>query len=156
MHGIVEFIAVTGSAGGAMAAREHVAAVAGQGLEGDRYAAGAGYYSATPSPGGGRELTLFEAETLDALRAEHGIELGPAETRRNVTTRGIHLDDLIGRRFRVGEVLCEGVRHCEPCVRLEGLTGKPVLKPLVDRGGLRANILTGGVIRVGDAVTVET
>lgn len=154
MTGIVEFLAVAADAGGAMEPRDSVRAVAGKGLEGDRYAEQRGFFSSTPSPGGGRELTLTEAEALDALLAEHGIALGPGEHRRNVTTRGIRLNELVGRRFSLGDVLCEGARLCEPCEHLAGLTGKPIVEPLVHRAGLRANILVGGVIRVGDAITV--
>ena len=154
MAGMVEYLAVAADSGGSMELRDSVTAVAGKGLEGDRYAEQRGFYSSTPSPGGGRELTLTEAEVLEALLAEHGISLGPAEHRRNVTTRGIALNELIGKRFSLGDVVCEGVRLCEPCEHLAGLTGKAVVAPLVHRGGLRVNILVGGVIRVGDAITV--
>lgn len=150
MNGIVEAIAVTSNAEGRMAVRENATATVGRGLEGDRYAVGAGTFSDTP--GGGRELTLIEAEALDMLHAESGVTLGVDEHRRNLTTRGIDLNALIGKRFLVGNVLCEGIRLCEPCDHLEALARKPVLRPLVHRGGLRANILTGGVIRIGDAV----
>jgi MOSC domain-containing protein YiiM len=126
-----------------------VRAIAGIGLEGDRYAAGLGYYSNKP-PGTGRALTLIEAETIDALRAELGIDLQPGDSRRNLTIRGIELNPLVGKRFRIGGVLCQGVRFCVPCQYLVDLIGKPVLAPLVDRGGLRADILEGGEIRVGD------
>ncbi|MBU6424015.1 MAG: MOSC domain-containing protein [Chloroflexi bacterium] len=127
-----------------------VLAVAGVGLDGDRYATGRGYYSNDPEPG--REITLIEIEVLEALASEHDLHLAPAESRRNITTRGIRLDPLVGRRFLVGEVLCEGKRLCEPCEHLAELTGKAVVKPLVHRGGLRAAIVEGGIIRVGDAV----
>jgi len=150
MNGIVEAIAVSTQAEKAMELRQSSVAVAGRGLDGDRYAIGIGTYSDTP--GGGRDLTLIEAEALDMLRAERGVSLAPDEHRRNVTTRGLDLNALVGKRFAVGEVLCEGVRLCEPCDHLEALTGKDVLQPLVHRGGLRANILVGGVVRVGDAV----
>jgi MOSC domain-containing protein YiiM len=121
------------------------------GLEGDRYAVGLGTYSNDPKRG--RSLTLVEAEVLEALRTEHGVEVAPGETRRNVTTRGIRLNDLVGRRFRIGAVLCDAIRLCEPCDHLVGLTGKPLLEPLVHRGGLRADVLEAGVIHVGDEVT---
>jgi MOSC domain-containing protein YiiM len=139
-----------------MAAKVEIAGVAGRGLEGDRYSTRQGHYSERPSPGGGRELTLIEGEVLEALAAERGIELAPHECRRNVVTRGVHLNDLVGRRFRLGSLLCEGVRLCEPCAYLEGLTGKPVNEPLVHRGGLRANILEGGTLRIGDSLQAET
>lgn len=152
MDGRIEAIFIAPEAEAAMRAADAAEAIAGSGLAGDRYQKGIGYYSQRPLPGGGRQLTLIEAEALEALREETGIELAPAETRRNVVTRGVRLNDLVGRRFTVGPVHCEGVRLCEPCVHLEELTGKPVNRPLIHRGGLRANILSGGVIRVGDAV----
>ena len=152
MRGTVEGIFTTPGAGRPMESLSEATAVAGRGLLGDRYHDGVGYYSERPSEGGGREVTLIEAEELDRLRAERGIELAPIESRRNVVTRGIRLLDLIGRRFRVGEVECEGVKICEPCAYLEELTGKPVNEPLVHRAGLRANVLVGGTLRVGDAV----
>ncbi|MGI8554303.1 MAG: MOSC domain-containing protein [Dehalococcoidia bacterium] len=155
MQGKVVYLAVTGAGSGPMLVRETVEAVVGKGLAGDRYAEGIGFYSGTPSPGGGRELTLIEAEELDALEAKTGVRLGLEETRRNLTTRGVRLNDLVGKRFSIGEVLCEGVRLCEPCVHLEQLTGKAVLRPLVHRGGLRATIVRGGTIRVSDAVLLE-
>jgi MOSC domain-containing protein YiiM len=150
MNGSVQFLAICDSAGGAMQARECVMAIASLGLAGDRYANKTGHYSNWPSPGGGRALTLIEAEVLEAIEAETGIALTQGEHRRNITSRGITLDTLIGRRFLIGDVLCEGVRPCEPCAYLEQLTGKSVLRPLAHRGGLRANILSTGSIRVGD------
>jgi MOSC domain-containing protein YiiM len=125
-----------------------VRAVSGRGLEGDRnFFAGEGRQ---PEPD--RELTLIATEALDALAEERGIELTAAESRRNVATRGIDLNQLEGRRFRVGEVECEGIELCEPCNHLQGMTQQGVLRGLVHRGGLRAAILTGGDIAVGDTV----
>jgi MOSC domain-containing protein YiiM len=131
-----------------------VTAMAGSGLAGDRYQTGAGFYSARPRDDGGREVTLIEAEVLAALAAEHGITLTPAQSRRNLTTRGIRLPDLIGRRFTIGEVVCEGVDHCPPCQHLVEVTGRPVLEPLVGRGGIRARIVAGGVLRAGDPIAL--
>jgi MOSC domain-containing protein YiiM len=128
---------------------ETMRAIAGVGLEGDRYAVGLGHYNDARVS---RDLTLVEAEAIEALAREHGIELAVGETRRNVTTRGIALNDLLGCCFWVGEVLCEGTRLCQPCQYLADLTGKPLLRALVHRGGLRAVILRGGVIRRGDEV----
>lgn len=152
MRGRVEGIYTAAGAGQPMQAHQEIEAVPGRGLAGDRYAERTGYYSSRPSPGGGRELTLIEAEVLEALALDYGLELAPHESRRNIVTRGIRLDQLIGRRFRIGAVLCEGVRICEPCTYLEELTGRPVMEPLVHRGGLRANILQGGKLRLGDVV----
>jgi MOSC domain-containing protein YiiM len=125
-----------------------VRAVPGRGLEGDRnFFAGPGV-----QPERDRELTLIATEALDALSKEHGIDLTAAESRRNVATHGIDLNDLEGRRFRVGEVECAGVELCEPCNHLQGLTEPGVLRGLVHRGGLRAAILTEGEIAVGDGI----
>lgn len=133
-----------------MVARERVTARAGVGLDGDRYAAGTGHWS--PDPRTDRELTLIEAEVLEDLATSDGIRLAPGETRRNVTTRGIRLNGLVGRRFRVGGVDCEGTRLCEPCQYLTDQLGKPILRPLVHRAGLRARILTDGEIAIGDEI----
>jgi MOSC domain-containing protein YiiM len=128
-------------------------AVAGAGLQGDRYQTGAGFYSAVPTDPGARELTLIAEEALAEVLAETGIDLRLHEHRRNITTRGVDLPSLLGQRFRIGEVICQGVRDCPPCNHLQELTGKAVLAPLVYRGGLRARIVSGGVIRIGDAIT---
>jgi MOSC domain-containing protein YiiM len=145
--GSVEAIHIADSAGTVVRPVDEIRAVAGVGLEGDRYADGRGHYQDGRVS---RDLTLIEAEAVEALVLEHGIALEPGETRRNVTTRGVGLNSLVGRRFLVGEVLCLGTRLCEPCRYLADLTGKPLLRALVHRGGLRADILRGGLIRVGD------
>ena len=151
--GVVDAIYITVSAGETMQPQEQVIAHAGRGLEGDRYLLGRGYYSQREYPReGGRHLTLIEAEVLDDLQREHNITLPPNESRRNLVTRGIALNDLLDREFTIGSIRCEGVGLCEPCVYLEELTGKPVLKPLVHRGGLRAKILSSGTISLGDEV----
>jgi MOSC domain-containing protein YiiM len=147
--GLVEAIHIASAAGAPTRPLEVVRARAGIGLDGDRYAAGKGHYADTRVS---RDLTLIEAEAIEALERDHGIELAPGETRRNITTRDIRLNDLLGQRFWVGDVLCEGTRLCEPCEYLADLTGKPLLRPLVHRGGLRADILEDGVIRQGDHV----
>jgi MOSC domain len=124
-----------------LVAVESVVAIAGRGLDGDRYAAGRGTFS---RPGRGYELTLVEAETLDELT------ISWERARRNVVTRGVSLNPLAGRRFRIGEVECVGRRLCEPCAHLEKVSGAGLLRPLVHRGGLRADILVGGTIALGD------
>src|ERR1043166_6942276 len=138
-----------------MQSMEAIEAVAGAGLVGDRYLAGTGFYSARPTDPGAREVTLFEAEVLDWLSQAHHIMLGTAEHRRNLTTRGVRLDTLLGRRFRVGHVLLEGVKDCPPCAHLEQLVGKPVLEPLLNRGGLRARVLVGGTIHLAAPIAQE-
>jgi MOSC domain-containing protein YiiM len=125
----------------ALAPVESVQAVAGQGLVGDRYA------SAGPAPG--RALTLIEAEVLE------DVGLTGTESRRQVVVRGVQLNDLVGKRFRVGEVECYGVELCEPCVHLQALTRPGIIKELVHRAGINADILTDGTISVGDAVVVD-
>jgi MOSC domain-containing protein YiiM len=101
-------------------------------------------------------ITLIEAEAFDALNAQHGFELQPAQSRRQVLVRGVNLGDFIGRRFQVGDVECEGEERCEPCNHLAGLVGSQlVLKGLLHTG-LRASILGGGTIRMGDAVRVSS
>lgn len=147
--GRVEAIAIAGAAEGRMRAVDRATAIAGRGLEGDRYAAGAGTFSRRG--GSGRDLTLIEAEALAELAAG-GVELDKLEARRNLVVSGIDLDALIGRRFRVGAVECRGARRCEPCAHLERLTEPGVLRGLVHRGGLRADLLGGGEIRLGDEV----
>ncbi|HZT08300.1 MAG TPA: MOSC domain-containing protein [Chloroflexota bacterium] len=130
-----------------------VRAVTGRGLEGDRYFAGSGTYSDVE--GEGREVTLIEVEALDALRREYGVDLKPSESRRNIATEGIVLESLIGHDFRIGSVRMRGIRSCEPCAHLVSLTGKPVLRGLVHKGGLRAEIVSDGVISVGDPILVS-
>jgi MOSC domain-containing protein YiiM len=110
-----------------------------KGVVGDRY-------------GESRDLTLIEAEALAGLHEDTGIELSHEESRRQVLTRGVALNDLVGKRFRVGEVECVGQEWCEPCSHLQGLTKPGVLRGLVHRGGLRADIVRGGRIAAGDSV----
>ena len=119
---------------------DEVRAVAGQGLEGDRH------FHAQGAPPG-QALTLVSAESVE------DVGLAPGGSRRQLTVRGVELNELVGKRFRVGEVECLGVELCEPCSHLEGLTRPGIVKELVHRAGINADIITGGVIRVGDAVT---
>jgi MOSC domain-containing protein YiiM len=130
-----------------------VRAIPGKGLEGDRYFRGEGSFS--KNPGGGRQVTLVASEMLDLLESEHGITLPASETRRNLVTKGVSLNDLVGQVFQVGSVRMKGVRLAEPCDHLERLTRKGVLKGLVHRAGLRADILDEGVLRVGDEIVAN-
>ena len=143
------YVAPEGAAG--MVQVDAVRALVGKGLEGDRYATGVGTYSA--QPGTGREVTLIETEALETLERESGVALDPAESRRNIVTRSLSLNDLVGQEFRVGTVTLRGVRLCEPCGHLEKLTRPGVRGGLVHRGGLRADIVQGGTIRPADLVT---
>jgi MOSC domain-containing protein YiiM len=149
-RGSVEAIHVGREAAGALEGVPQIRAVPGRGLEGDRYFFGTGTYSR--HPGSGREVTLIEAEAIEAIAREAGITLPAGASRRNIVTRGVPLNHLVGERFRIGEVLLEATRLCEPCAHLEALTGKGVLGALVHRGGLRTVILKEGTIRVGDPV----
>jgi MOSC domain-containing protein YiiM len=149
--GHVEAIFLAQPAEGERVQVREVTAVAGHGLEGDAHFRGPGTRR-RPDDKNGRDITLMEAEAIEGLAADTGIELEPWEGRRNVLTRGIGLNDLVGRRFRVGEVECVGRRLCDPCSHLESLTAPGVLRGLVDRGGLRADVVVGGSIGVGDDV----
>ena len=151
--GVVNAIYLAARATEPPRAVEQAVAVAGHGLEGDRYFEAAGTFSA--SPRGGVQLTLIDAAALEALEREHEIRLEPGASRRNLVTRGIDLNGLVGQRFRVGEVLCQGVRLCPPCGHLERLTAPGVGRGLLDRGGLRADVLESGTIRVGDPIWPE-
>jgi MOSC domain-containing protein YiiM len=124
---------------------ESVRALTGRGLEGNRYF----FDGAAPS---GTALTLIAAEAVEAMEREHGISIEPRESRRNVVTRGIDVNELVGKRFRVGDVECLGVELCEPCTTLQAMTKPGVIKGLAHRGGLNADILSDGAISVGDAV----
>lgn len=147
--GRVESIHITPRGGAPMEARAEAVAVAGAGLEGDRYAERTGTYSTKPKAG--RQVTFIEAEAIEALERELGMVLAPGETRRNVVTRGVALNHLVGREFTIGQARFLGHELCEPCKHLEALTGQPGILPgLIHRGGLRAEILQGGLIRPGD------
>lgn len=152
--GSVVSIQIARDAKGDMESLQEVAAVVGKGLEGDRYCNQVGSYSHNPGPD--REVTLIEAEAIEAMEREYGTALDPKDSRRNITTRGVPLNHLVeGREFSVGEVRMRGLRLCEPCANLAKLTGKNVLQGLVHRGGVRAEVLNAGTIRVGDTVEWE-
>jgi MOSC domain-containing protein YiiM len=131
-------IHVAPAAGAPVVALPEVRAVPGRGLEGDRYSA--------------RDVTLIEVEAIEALARDYGVTLDPGAARRNLVTRGAALNHLVGREFRVGEVLLRGGGLAEPCGRLARLTGERVRPGLLHRGGLRAEVVRGGTIRVGDPV----
>ncbi len=133
-----------------MVTAKDVRAVAGKGLEEDRYFKQIGSYSHNPGPD--REVTLIEVEAIEAMKREYGVDIKPEDSRRNIATRGVPLNHLVGRDFRVGEVTLRGIRLCEPCGHMAEMTHKEVLRGLVHRGGLRAQIIKSGMIRVGDTV----
>lgn len=143
--GTVETICIAHSAGAELQLLDAARALGGRGLEGDRHVLGTGTF---PSGVPGSGLTLIEAEVCESFDPR----LMPDEHRRNIVTRGIDLNGLLGRRFTIGQVACRGMRLCEPCRVVDGYAGRPILRALVHRGGLRADILQGGEIRVGDPV----
>ena len=148
LHGTVEALAIAPAAEADMQLLEVARAVAGRGLDGDRYAARAGTFTPRGDQRPGYDLTLMAAEVLDELTAA-GVAVDFPATRRNVLTRGIDVNALVGRTFRIGDVVCEGLRLCEPCVHLDRLSGPGLLRPLIHKGGLRADVLTDGEIRPG-------
>jgi MOSC domain-containing protein YiiM len=123
---------------------ESISAVAGRGLEGDRY------FDAKKKPG--QQVTLIEREAVDALGRDYGVKLEPGDARRNLVTEGVALNHLVGREFKIGGVRLRGIRLCEPCTHLQHLTGVKVLPGLVHRGGLRAEIVEGGTLKSGMTV----
>ena len=125
---------------------------AGRGLVGDRYHAREGTFSAKLKDKADWQATLIEIEEVERFNSSHGSAFGPGAFRRNIVTSGIRLNDLVGRRFAIGDTMLEGVRLCEPCAHLARLLGKDVVKGLAHKAGLRAVILTGGTIRPGDVV----
>jgi MOSC domain-containing protein YiiM len=146
VSGHVEAIFVASERGELPAPVERVRAYAGRGLQGNRY-----FWADGDAPPG-RGVTLIAAEAMDAVALEGNVSIEPAATRRNVLTRGIDVNELVGKRFRIGDVECEGVELCEPCAHLESMTQPGLIKALVHRGGLNADILSDGEISIGDPV----
>jgi MOSC domain-containing protein YiiM len=147
--GNIELIYIAPKATAPAIAVDEVLAIPGVGLEGDRYALRQGTFF-KPEPD--FELTLIEAEAVEALERDYHVELAPGEARRNLVTRGIALNHLVGKDFQIGEIKAHGIRLCEPCEHLQRVTGRQVIKGLRHRGGLRAQILTQGTIRIGDSL----
>ena len=150
-NGTVESIHIVSTAQGLPQSVPQATAVPGAGLEGDRYALKLGtFYKPAPD----HELTLIEAEAIEALRRDYQVEFASGDARRNVVTRNVPLNHLVGKEFAIGDVRIRGIRLCEPCDHLQKVTGKSVIKGLLHRGGLRAQILTQGTISVGDKITI--
>jgi MOSC domain-containing protein YiiM len=145
VQGHVEAINIRETSESAAVAVQRARLLSGRGLEGDRYYAPTG-------AGPGEALTLIAGEALEGLEADTGILLSAADSRRQVLTRGIDLNMLVGHEFTVGAVRCRGVELCEPCAHLQSVTQDGVLSGLVHRGGLRADVLSDGEVAVGDAV----
>jgi MOSC domain-containing protein YiiM len=149
-EGVLDAIHVADGASQPMRSRAEARLVAGVGIPGDRYAEKRGTYS--PRHHIDRQVTLIENETLEALARDHGLALAPHEHRRNLTTRGVALNHLVGRYFAVGDCVLYGGRLNVPCRYLEELLGKKVFKPLINRSGLNARVIVGGTLRVGDLI----
>lgn len=145
--GTVVAIHITPTAGESLQPVQTARAVPGRGLEGDRYHEKAGTFSS--KPGAGRDVTLIEIEAPEALQRDYHLEVSGPDTRRNIVTRGVALNHLVGREFNVGEARLRGVRLCDPCGYLAEMTSDAVSKALVHRGGLRCDVVTGGMIQVG-------
>ena len=150
--GEVISIHITPEANQAMRSVKEIHAVPGRGLEGDRYFNQIGTFS-TKQRNADREVTLIEIEAIESLQRDYEIEIDPGQSRRNIVTRGVPLNHLVGHDFQVGDVAMRGIRLCEPCEHLEQLSRRGVLRGLVHRGGLRAQLLSEGVIRVGDKIS---
>ena len=147
--GLVKSIHIASAPKEPMRALDQAILTPGVGIEGDRYALKQGtFYKPEPD----FELTLIEAEAMAALRRDYQVELADVESRRNITTAGVALNHLVGQEFLIGNVRIKGIRLCEPCDHLQRVTGKQLIKGLRHRGGLRAQILTPGTIRVGDVI----
>lgn len=153
-HGQLVGIFIAKRKGGELLPLEQVEAIAGRGLNGDRYFLKEGVTPRKDHPG--REVTLIEIEALEGLARENEITLSPAESRRNLLTRGVPLNHLVGQTFTIGAVVLHGIRLCEPCGHLESLTCKSVKAGLIHRGGLRAQVIAGGVIAVGSAIALHS
>lgn len=148
--GSVHSIHIATEAAAPMQSIESVRAVPKKGLEGDRYFNQTGtFWKDAPD----YEVTLIELESFEGMKRESDLDLDPGEGRRNIVTRNVPLNHLVGRDFRIGDVMMRGIRLCEPCKHLQTLASKKnILGGLIHRGGLRAQILTEGVIHVCDGV----
>jgi MOSC domain-containing protein YiiM len=152
--GKVEAIYISREAAGQVEKMDATRAIPGKGLEGDRYYQQAGTFSNKNDKK--RDVTLIEIEAIEALAMDYEATIDPGDTRRNIVTRGVALNHLVGREFCIGEVRLRGVELCEPCSHLANLTSYRVLKGLIHRGGLRAEVLTEGEIHINDAVTIPS
>jgi MOSC domain-containing protein YiiM len=148
--GVVSGIHITPDAGKPMRSIEEVRAVEGKGLVGDRYFDDTGTWSR--APGGGREVTLIESEAVQAAGRDYNVEVDPGDARRNIVTSGVPLNHLVGSEFVIGEATLRGVRLCNPCAHMERLSSPGMMAALTNRGGLRAEVVRSGVIRVGDGI----
>lgn len=149
MSATVKAILITPAEREAISSVAEVTAHAGRGLEGDRYYETVGKHKPLEPK---RQATLIESEAIDAVVRDYGLDMEAADARRNIVTQGIALNHLVGKRFKVGEATLRGVKLCEPCNLMQRMAGKPIKEPLKHRGGLRAEIVESGTIRLGDAI----
>ena len=145
-------IVTTDKAGAPLQSVAQATLESGRGLVGDRYYEHGGTFSEELKDGADWEITLIESEEIQRFNESQGLTLPPASFRRNIVTSGIRLNELVGRRFKVGSALLEGMRLCEPCAHLGKLIGPAVVKGMVHKAGLRARIVTGSIIRAGDHI----
>ena len=155
MTGKVISIYIASGAAAPMQSLPKAQLVAGRGIIGDRYYSRTGTFSDKEKHRPSQEITLIESEQIDYFNRTTGLDLDYGAPRRNMVTRGINLNNLVGVNFRVGEVTLEGIKLCEPCNHLAKLVAGEVLPLLVHRAGLRARIVTGGIVRLTDTVGIE-
>lgn len=152
MSGVVEHLFIAEAAGTPMQPMASLVTVPGRGIEGDRYFTKRGHWSGMRRPV--MEVTFIDADEIEAVADVIGMPLEPHEVRRNVITRGVDLNSLLGMRFTVGEVTFNGLAPDAPCRYLQELLGKPIQRPMLGKAGLRAGIETPGSISVGDDIVV--
>ena len=153
MQGIVEKIFIAHRKGEPTISMDQVNLVPGRGIEGDRYFQSAGNSDESVKPD--RELTLIEIEAIEYMVEVDGLQITPDQTRRNIVTRGIAINDLVGCEFRIGNVQLRGICLCEPCKYLADRTDPRILQSMVHRGGLRVEVLSEGIIHVNDIITTS-
>jgi len=150
MSGVVEALFITATKGAVVEQQQSVELIAEAGIAGDRYC------KAQPANGVAavNNLTLIDADHLDAFLAKNTVEISYGDFRRNVITRGIDLNDLVGKEFTIGDVLCKGTELCEPCAPLAAKVHSAILPDLVHKAGIRAEILRGGTVALGAELTL--
>jgi MOSC domain-containing protein YiiM len=151
--GIVEGIYIAHARGEPTEFVEQVHVVPGKGIEGDRYFSQPEIKDFDSKPG--LELTLIEIEAIEAICKEDGIQISPDQTRRNIVTRGVSLNELVGHAFSIGDLQFRGIRLCEPCNYLAKRTDPRILRSMTHRGGLRAEIITDGIIHLNDIISIS-
>lgn len=152
MEGIIESIFISANAGGEVLSQSSVKLEAGRGIVGDRYYLFKGTYSKKLEKSHDFEITLIEREEIDAFNQATGLDYGTGVFRRNLVTRDIRLNDLVGKEFSIRDVKFKGIRLCEPCAYLSGLLGPEFIDLMVHKAGLRAQILVDGSIEVYDSI----